>query len=953
MGDGVRIGGRRDARRLAVQIVAFAGVYAIAGRFSLAIASLHDASLVWASSGIALAVLLRGGLHLWPGVALGEFFVMVSVGVPGPAALAIGLGNALETVAGAYLIRRVAGQAWSLERVRDALVFIILCALTTTIGASVAVANLFAASIVPPQDAFDTWRVWWLANVVGDLVIAPLVLTWSAARLWVTDVRQRATAGALGAVLLTATLFVFLHSPTAPSVGFLQACMLIPLLIWASVRFGVRGATAAITLASVIAVAGTAYGLGPFAQESLLDGLLHQQAFMAIVAAAVLTVGAVTAERAAALAALRDATEAERRSSALLRLVADNIPNPVFAKDEQGRLLFANPATLESIGKPAEQTLGRTDREFYDDPEIGGAIVESDRRIMEAGKAVAVEERVETPRGLRWFLSAKAPFRGADGKVAGLVGVAHDITDRKRVEETLRESDDLLRLAHQMARVGSFQWDIQTGVNTWSPEMEVLYGLPPGSFPKTVSAWQGLIHPDDRAEIVRRGEEALATGGLTDSEWRAVWPDGSVHWIHGRWQVVKDASGKAVRMTGVNIDITERKLAEELRASEAALREADRHKNQFLAMLSHELRNPLAPIRNALYILERAAPGSEQAKRAQAVIDRQIGHMTWLTDDLLDVTRITRGKIRLQRERLDLDALVQHAAEDHRSLFAKAGVRLEVFPARTEIWVDGDRTRIAQAVGNLLQNAAKFTPHGGTTTVSVRADPARGRAILTVRDTGEGIEPEMVPRLFHPFVQADATLDRSKGGLGLGLALVKGLVELHGGSVNAASEGRGTGSTFTINLPLDVAFLRVMPSQRGVGGDGPPRRVLVIEDNEDAADTLREVLEFDERVVEVAYTGREGLDKAQAFHPDVVLCDIGLPEMDGYEVARRMRADPALGDVGLIAVSGYAQPEDVAAAKAAGFELHLAKPPSLEALERALAEVGRSPDTRREPLSLA
>jgi two-component system CheB/CheR fusion protein len=319
--------------------------------------------------------------------------------------------------------------------------------------------------------------------------------------------------------------------------------------------------------------------------------------------------------------------------------------------------------------------------------------------------------------------------------------------------------------------------------------------------------------------------------------------------------------------------------------------------------------------------------------------------MSWLIDDLLDVTRITRGKIRLQRERLDLNDVAQRTAEDNRTLFAKSDVRLEVLPAPAEVWVDGDRTRLAQAIANLLQNAAKFTPHGGKTTISVEADAARGQAIVTVRDTGAGIQPEMLPRLFHAFTQADSTLDRSKGGLGLGLALVKGLVELHGGSVSAASGGPGKGAAFTISLPLDVTAARTKPAQPGVGGPVGPRRVLVIEDNDDAADSLREVLELGEHTVEVAYSGRDGIEKARAFHPDVVLCDIGLPEMDGYEVARTIRTDPELGRVALVALSGYAQPEDVATAREAGFDAHLAKPPSIDTLERVLMEFG---NPRRE-----
>jgi PAS domain S-box-containing protein len=750
--------------------------------------------------------------------------------------------------------------------------------------------------------------------------------------------------------------------------------------------------------------------------------------------------------------------------TALLHDITSNLPDAISVKDTQGRWLFANPAALEATGKSAEQVLGRRDGEIFEDAGVAAAIAESDRRIMEAGEAVAVEEHVATPCGLRWFLSTKAPVRDGAGRVTGLIGVARDITERKRAEqalraseerfrafvmassdvvyrmspdwsemrelrgrefiadtdapshgwlakyidpedrphvmatiheairtkgvfqlehrvvrvdgtlgwtlsraipildangdivewfgaasditarksaeEALRESEARLRLAQQAARAGSFEWDIQSGVNTWTPELEALHGLPFGGFGGTEAIWESLVHPDDRAAAIRRVEEAFDSGEPTDGEWRVVWPDGSVHWLTARFQVFRDRDGKPSRMTGINIDVTERKRSEELRASEAALREADRHKDQFLAMLSHELRNPLAPIRNSLYILDRAAPGGEQARRAQAVLHRQIGQMTWLIDDLLDVTRIAHGKVQLLRERFDLNELAHRIAEDHRTVFLRGEVRLEVQPAPGEILIDGDRIRLGQVIGNLLQNAIKFTPRGGKATVSVEADPARGEATLTVRDTGVGIEPEVVPRLFRAFSQGDATLDRSKGGLGLGLALVRGLVELHGGSVSAASGGTGKGAAFTVRLPLDARPARMVAGPRALPGTGSPRRVLIIEDNGDAADTLREVLELEEHVVEVAYDGREGIRKARAFHPDVVLCDIGLPEMDGYEVARTMRADPELGRIALVAVSGYAQPEDVAMAREAGFDVHLAKPPSIEALERALAEVG-------------
>jgi CheY-like chemotaxis protein len=319
------------------------------------------------------------------------------------------------------------------------------------------------------------------------------------------------------------------------------------------------------------------------------------------------------------------------------------------------------------------------------------------------------------------------------------------------------------------------------------------------------------------------------------------------------------------------------------------------------------------------------------------VIDRQAGQLTRLVDDLLDVTRITRNKIELQREAVELNELVRHTMEDQRSLFEKAEVHLELHPALSPVFVSADWNRLAQAVGNLLHNAAKFTGRGGTTSITIHVDAAASRAVIQVVDTGVGVAPEMVAHLFEPFIQADSTLDRSKGGLGLGLALVKGLVELHGGDVTAHSAGLGKGAEFVVRLP--IAIPKAATTAPGDRTSASRRRVLVIEDNIDAADTLREVLEFGEHEVEVAYNGPDGLEKARTFHPDVVLCDIGLPGMDGYEVARAFRADVALKHAHLIAVSGYALPEDLQRAQEAGFEQHLAKPPRLNDLEQTLASL--------------
>ncbi len=382
-------------------------------------------------------------------------------------------------------------------------------------------------------------------------------------------------------------------------------------------------------------------------------------------------------------------------------------------------------------------------------------------------------------------------------------------------------------------------------------------------------------------------------------------------------------------------DITDRKLTEAaLREANLQLAEADRRKDEFLAVLSHELRNPLTPIRNSLYVLEQPQSNREQRGQALAIIGRQVSHLSRLVDDLLDVTRITQGKIRLQRRRLDLVDVVCRTVEDHRSLLEEREVIVQL--PKKEVWIDGDPTRLAQTLGNLLTNAAKFTPAQGRVTVSLIENEED--AVLEIADTGVGIDSETLARIFEPFAQADRSLDRSRGGLGLGLALVKGMVELHGGQAVAHSDGPGRGARFAIRLPLDQ---RKAAEQCGPSCDAVrkiARRVLIIEDNSDAADSLRDSLALMGHEVAVAYDGTTGLEQVREFTPHVILCDIGLPGVvDGYEVARAVRRDPSRAGVFLLALSGYVQPDDQQKAHQAGFDAHVAKPPDLLALGRLLA----------------
>jgi PAS domain S-box-containing protein len=383
-------------------------------------------------------------------------------------------------------------------------------------------------------------------------------------------------------------------------------------------------------------------------------------------------------------------------------------------------------------------------------------------------------------------------------------------------------------------------------------------------------------------------------------------------------------------------DIRERRAREDqLRQSELALREADRRKDEFLATLSHELRNPLTPIQTGLFLLESDAAGDERLRRIHAIIGRQTTQLSRLVDDLLDVARITQGKVQLRREGLDFAQLVRATVDDHLDTFAAAGIRLEASLDGGPFWVDGDAARLVQSIGNVLSNAKKYTPPGGAVTLALQR--SRGEVWLRIRDTGAGLERGMLDRVFEPFAQGPQGMDRSAGGLGLGLAVVKGVIELHGGRVTIASEGPGRGVELALVLPLSEGAA-ARPSQEQASTEDRKRRVLVVDDNTETADTLAEAFESFGHEVRVAYEAQPALETARDFRPEVVVCDIGLPGgTNGYELAQILRREQDLKGVYLIALSGYGTRQDVHRSMEAGFDEHLTKPPQLKLLQRLIA----------------
>jgi PAS domain S-box-containing protein len=481
-----------------------------------------------------------------------------------------------------------------------------------------------------------------------------------------------------------------------------------------------------------------------------------------------------------------------------------------------------------------------------------------------------------------------------------------------------------------------------TDENKWSPEIEALYGLPPGGFEGGYAGWARLLHPDDLARAEADVRRAMETGGYY-TEFRVIWPDGSVHWLETRASVFKDEHGKPVRIVGVNMDITERKrVEEELRQSQVELRQrveqlaqADRRKDEFLATLAHELRNPLAPIRTGLQVLRLA---NERATREQArdMMERQLGQLIRLVDDLLDVSRISRNKLELRKARVSLTAVAENAVETARPLIESKGHTLAVSLPPEPVYLDADLTRLAQVFWNLLHNSAKYTDPGGRIELAARREG--GEVVVTVRDTGIGIPTEALPRLFEIFSQVDPGLDRAQGGLGIGLALVQGLVEMHGGTVEARSAGVGKGSEFVVRLPVAAGGQRAEDAPAaGARATSTGRRVLVVDDNRDGAASLAMMLSLWGHDTRMAHDGLEAIELAEAFRPEVVLLDIGLPRLNGYDTCRRIREQPWGKGMVIVAVTGYGQEEDKKKAEAAGFDYHLTKPPAPEALQRLLA----------------
>ena len=542
--------------------------------------------------------------------------------------------------------------------------------------------------------------------------------------------------------------------------------------------------------------------------------------------------------------------------------------------------------------------------------------------------SAALTNRADKIRGLEG---------GADNYLAApieadeLIANVNALLRMRQTQDELRESEERFRQLTDNVEDVFWMFSAPDGVLAYvSPAYATIWGRSTDSLKRSHASWLEAVHPDDRARLAGRWA-ALATCPHYEEEFRLVMPDGATRWVRDRVFAVRNARGAVYRVARVTSDVSARK------EMEALLRAADANKNQFLATLAHELRNPLSPIRNAAALLGVAGENtSERQGRAREVILRQVEHLAHLVDDLLDVARISEGKIVLRREEVNLGAVIEQAIETAGPLIAARGHRLDVQPADCQVWVAGDPVRLAQSMGNLLHNAAKFTPIGGEIRLAVTLHGETVR--IAVIDNGIGIAEDNLSRIFGMFAQAAVPPDRAPEGLGIGLSLVSRLLEMHGGSLRAESAGIGMGSTFTVELPV----LRTTGAECASGAAQEEEtasaglRVLLVDDNVDAMEMMGFLLAEMGHETWTTSDAAKIEEMALQHRPQVIVLDIGLPGADGYQLARMLKNHPQLKHIRLVAHTGYGSPEDRRKAQEAGFDAHLVKPAELEDLEKAL-----------------
>jgi PAS domain S-box-containing protein len=650
------------------------------------------------------------------------------------------------------------------------------------------------------------------------------------------------------------------------------------------------------------------------------------------------------------------------------RLLAEALPHMVWFCRPDGTLDYMNSRGMGYFGVNLSNSIRLFPSGLVAHPEDRDRSRAAWEHALSVEEALSIEARLQRSDGaFRWHLIRAQPVRDDAGRLVKWMGTSTNVhsvkegnelsafllelsadfapaLEKARADHALAASEQRLRLAQAVAQIGA--WELKPDAESihFSAESYELFGLA-GSAPVNLyQQWLSLIDPRDR-HAVRDLIEQCNVSGTAEAEYRYRHPTRGTRWIHCRAGRVDDSSIPKL-IVGISLDVTQRRTAEE------ALKDVNQRKDEFLAMLAHELRNPLAPIRNAAQILRAHSTEEPELEWARTVIERQTQHLVRLVDDLLDASRIARGKIVLKKSAVELSELVQHAVDTSQPLIRSRRHQLHVSLPPGSLTMEGDLTRLAQALANLLNNAAKYTDEGGQIWLDVSTDT--GDVLLRVRDTGPGIAPTLLPHVFDLFTQAERPLDRAQGGLGVGLTLVKLLIEMHGGTVEARNAppewvpghgaAVGRGAEFIIRLPLRTARAptstsaraTVTHAQAAMSAGDRPMKILVVDDNVDAADSIALLLGMEGFEARSVHGSLAALDTVGSFKPDVVLLDIGLPVLDGYEVAQRLRVRVCEQPIRIIALSGYGQQADREKAARAGFDDYLVKPVEPAALSEFL-----------------
>jgi PAS domain S-box-containing protein len=631
--------------------------------------------------------------------------------------------------------------------------------------------------------------------------------------------------------------------------------------------------------------------------------------------------------------------EQERTNAALeesegrLRAIVQQAMAGIAQCDLNGQFLLVNRRFCEIVGYSREELLQLRQQDLSHPEDRQRNADEFSRHVAEQSGYLIEKRYVRQDGRIVWVRNSVAVLCDSQGKAQSMVAVVIDVTDSKHAEEQIRFQAQLLDAVGQAA----IATDANGKVIYWNRFAETLYGWPAAeaagrSIVELIVDDTAALQANEIMDVLRKGQSwsgEMLVRHRSGKSFPAFVTDTPLLDSHGALQAV----------IGVSTDITERKRVEE------TLREADRRKDEFLATLAHELRNPLAPIRNSLHILRLSAARDPAAEQVCEMMERQVGHLVRLVDDLMEVSRITRGQVELRTEPVELAAVIRSAVEASRPLIEASRHQLAISLPAEPLIIQGDPVRLSQVIANLLNNAAKYMDEGGQ--IWLVAKQSAGAVSISIRDTGIGIPAEMLPHIFKMFTQVDRSTRQAQGGLGIGLTLVRTLVEMHGGQVEAYSAGVGQGSEFVVQLPVSKeAGVAERAAHDARASVLPNRRVLVVDDNRDAASSLALLLKLLGAEVQVANDGPSALEMLPAYRPTVVLLDIGMPGMDGYEVARRMRKQPEGQDLMLIALTGWGQEEDRRRTNQAGFNHHLIKPADVNALKSLFMSLGNEEKVR-------